>query len=86
MRLFEATGMGALLLTDEKQNLAELFRPGEEVAAYANENELVELIEHYLAAEDERAAMAAAGHARTLRDHTYEQRMAQLVEIIESHV
>ena len=29
--------MGALLLTDEKQNLAELFRPGEEVAAYANQ-------------------------------------------------
>src|SRR6185437_16040570 len=30
MRLYEATGMGTMLLTDAKQNLAEIFVPGEE--------------------------------------------------------
>ena len=34
MRLYEATGVGSLLLTDAKQNLAELFEVGSEVIAY----------------------------------------------------
>ena len=38
---------------------------------------------HYLAREDERHAIARAGQARTLRDHTYRRRMEELVEILE---
>jgi len=43
MRLHKATGVGSLLLTDEKTNLPELFEPGAELVTYADENELVEL-------------------------------------------
>jgi hypothetical protein len=86
MRLYEATGVGTLLLTDAKRNLAELFEPGEEVVTYASEDELVEKVEHYLANEDERARIARAGQERTLRDHTYEQRMRELVEIVSRHL
>ena len=34
MRLYEATGVGALLVTDWKENLGEMFEPGKEVVAY----------------------------------------------------
>ena len=34
MRMFETTGVGALLLTEAAPNLADLFAPGEEVVAY----------------------------------------------------
>jgi spore maturation protein CgeB len=84
MRLFEATGMGTLLITEAKRNLAELFVPGQEVVTYANEDELVDRIQHYLANEDERAAIAAAGRARTFEDHSYARRMGELAAIIES--
>ncbi|MGH3008132.1 MAG: glycosyltransferase family protein [Gaiellaceae bacterium] len=86
MRLYEATGVGSLLLTDTKQNLDELFEVGREVVAYRDENELVEAVEYYLAHEDERAAIAAAGERRTLREHTYAVRMRELVEILGSHL
>ena len=55
MRLYEATGVGSLLLTDAKQNLGELFDVGREVVTYRNADELVDAIEHYLEYEDERA-------------------------------
>lgn len=84
MRLYEATGVGSLLLTDAKSNLGELFEVGREVVAYTGEGELVEAIEHHLAHEDERAAIAAAGQARTLRDHTYAVRMRELAGILET--
>jgi hypothetical protein len=82
MRLYEATGVGSLLLTDAGRNLSDLFEPGREVETYADEAELVEKLRHYLAAESEREAIAAAGQARTLRDHTYAARMRELEALL----
>jgi len=70
MRLFEATGVGTLLLTDWKENLGEMFDPGKEVVAYRTPEECAELIRYYLAHDDERQAIARAGQGRTLREHT----------------
>ena len=39
MRLFEATGVGTCLLTDWKENLAELFEPDKEVLTYNSTEE-----------------------------------------------
>ena len=85
MRLYEATGVGALLLTDEKVNLAELFEPGREVVTYRTAGELAEQARHLLEHEEERSAIAAAGQARTLREHTYAKRMRELIDILEAH-
>ena len=82
MRLYEATGMAALLLTDEKRNLDELFEPDREVVTYADESELVERARYFLEHEDERAAIAAAGRERTLRDHSYRVRMRELADLL----
>jgi spore maturation protein CgeB len=86
MRLYEATGVGTLLLTDAKRNLGELFEPGREVATYRDERELVETVEFYLEHENERAAVAAAGQERTLRDHTYALRMQDLAQILDAYL
>lgn len=86
MRLFEATGCGALLITDYRSNLHELFEIGSEVVAYRSPEEAVALIRYYLAHPDEAAAIAAAGQQRTLRDHTYTNRMAHTAEILERHL
>ena len=86
MRLYEATGVGSLLVTDAKQNLAELFEPASEVVTYRDADELVERVRHYLANEDERRAVAAAGQARTLRDHTYAVRMPELAPMLEARL
>ena len=85
MRLYETTGVGSLLLTDAKVNLAELFEPDHEVIAYRDANDLVARARRYLADDDARQEIAAAGQARTLRDHTYATRMRELVEILEAH-
>jgi spore maturation protein CgeB len=84
MRLYETTGVGTLLLTDWKQNLSEMFEPEAEVAVFRTTAECIETIGYYLKDEAKRDRVARAGQARTLRDHTYRQRMAQLVELVES--
>ncbi len=86
MRLYEATGVGSLLLTDAKANLHELFEAGREVETYADERELAEKIHHFLVDEDSRAAIARRGQERTLREHTYGERMKELAAILEAHL
>ena len=86
MRLYEATGVGSMLLTDEKANLHELFEPGREVATYRTADELAELIDHYLGHEEERQAIALAGQRRTLRDHGYDGRMVELAALLEARL
>ncbi len=85
MRMYEATGMGTLLVTDHKDNLAEMFEPEREVVTYRDASECVDKVRFYLEPRNEskRKAIAAAGYERTLREHTYAQRISRLVALIE---
>jgi hypothetical protein len=84
MRLYEATGVGAMLLTDRKDNLGELFEVGREVVSYESPDEAIELINYYGEHAEEAAAIAQAGQQRTLREHTYAQRMRELLPILQT--
>jgi len=86
MRLYEATAVGTLLITDWKVNLHEMFEPGKEVVAYRTPEECVELVRYYLEHNEEREAIARAGQQRTHRDHTYYHRMQELVDIVRKYL
>jgi spore maturation protein CgeB len=85
MRLFEATGAGALLCTEAAPNLHELFAPGRELVTYASVDDLTDRIRDLLADEPGRAAIASAGQARTLADHDYVRRVEQIAAVLEEH-
>jgi len=85
-RLFEATGVGTLLVTDWKANLHEMFEPGKEVVCYRTAEECAEMIQYYLEHDDERESIARAGQQRTLRDHTYYERMQAFVDIVQKYL
>ena len=84
-RLYEATGVGALLITDWKKDLHEMFEPGKEVVAYRTPEECVELVQYYLEHEDERNAIAQAGQERTIKQHTCYERTRELLDIVRRH-
>jgi hypothetical protein len=86
MRLYEATGMGCLLLTDRKSDIAELFEPGREIICYDSAEECLELIHYYSKNETERARIAAAGQQRTITQHSYVSRTAELLDIFRSRI
>ena len=86
MRLYEATGVGAMLLTDQKDNLQELFDMGRELVAYSSKEEAAELAKYYESHPKEAAQIAKAGQARTLREHTYAHRMPELAEILRRYL
>jgi spore maturation protein CgeB len=86
LRLFEATGMGALLVTEARSNLGDLFDVGREVATYVSPQECAEVVRHYLENPQEANAIALAGQERTLRNHTWRDRMERLVRLIQDRI
>ena len=86
MRLYEATGVGTLLLTDWKINLSEIFTPGREVVAYRTVDECADLIQHYLNHAEERESVSRAGQERTLSQHTFLHRMQELVDVVHKYL
>lgn len=83
MRLFEATGAGAYLLTDFKDNLRTLFEPDREVAVWRSVEDCVAAIDRALRDAGSRAAIAGAGQARTMAQHTYRHRAAEILGFVE---
>jgi spore maturation protein CgeB len=83
MRLFEATGAGAFLLTDFKDNLDTLFAPDREVAVWRSIDDCLKVIGRMIGDDDGRAAIARAGQARTMAQHTYRHRTAEILGFVE---
>jgi len=81
MRLYEATGMGALLLTDSKRNLAEIFVPGEHVAAYADAQDCVRQIAALLADDATRERIAASGQQHAIKTQNYFLRTREIAAL-----
>ena len=82
MRLYEATGVGTCLLTEQRGNLSSLFSPGHEVLTYTTHTECIAKIRVALSDISGRARVAHAGQQRTLCEHTYAHRMAELHDLI----
>ena len=86
MRLYEATGMGALLLTDWKANLSNLFEPGVEAVTFRDSRECADRVVHYLSDVDAARQIADAGQRKTLKVHTYAARMAEFIDIVNQYI
>lgn len=86
MRLFEASGMGALVITDNKINNKEFFNIDKEIVVYSTPEDLVKKIKYFIKNDKRRIAIAKAGQRRTLKDHTYKIRMSELNKILLKHL
>ncbi|MGA1823327.1 MAG: glycosyltransferase [bacterium] len=82
MRMFQATGMGACLITDTGTNIAELFEEDYEVVTYRSLDECIDKVTYLLDHDDMRKQVAEAGQKRTLKDHTTMNRARQIDEIV----
>jgi hypothetical protein len=75
MRAFEALASGALLVTDRIHNgFDEIFQDGVNCVCYSDIDEAIARIDHYLAHDSEREAIAAEGMRFVLAECTYRHR------------
>ncbi|MBY0432337.1 MAG: glycosyltransferase, partial [Rhodospirillales bacterium] len=83
LRLFEVTGVGSLLMTDNKLNIGEYFEPGREIVVYDDAADCVDKIRKLQSAPDVVAAISQAGQQAVLSRHTYHHRVHDLLALID---
>lgn len=79
-RTFEVPGAGGFLLSADADGLDRQYVPGREIVTFRTMKELPGLIRYYLSHPEERDRIASAGYERTCRDHTYDQRLSEVLE------
>lgn len=85
MRVLEALACGSLLITNDlrENGQEELLRDGVHLATYGDAEDLLDKIAWYLAHEEARERIAAAGRAEVLARHTYRHRMERLLDTVQ---
>jgi len=82
-RLFEAAGCGAVVLTERRARLGDLFSVPGEVRAFESFDGLVAQIRELSQADAaSRLALGDAAASRAHREHTYSQRFDRLAELL----
>ncbi len=82
IRPYEITGSGGFLLTQYVKDYDNVFLNKKEIVYFKTPAEMKRYIEFYLKKDDLRNKIAERGYVRTLKDHTYEIRMKQMLIII----
>jgi spore maturation protein CgeB len=70
-------------IVDDRPGVSQWFTVGEHLVTYRDLDHLRELVRYYLDHDDERQRIAAAGQAHVYAHHTYDQRMARLLALLE---
>ncbi|MCI9446047.1 MAG: glycosyltransferase [Lachnospiraceae bacterium] len=81
LRALDVMGAGGFLLSNYQPELAECFEDGKELALYGSAQELIEKAAYYLAHEEERQEIAAAGFRKVQELFSYEVKVKQMLEL-----
>ncbi len=85
-RMYTAVGCGAFYMCRHIDGIEEVLEPGKEIVTFDSDQKMMEMIKYYLNNEEARKKIAEAGKERILRDHTYEVRTRQMLEIINDAI
>lgn len=84
LRAYDILGSGGFLLSNYQTDLARHFVPDEDYVYYENREDLLRKIEYYLSHEDERSAIAHNAHTKVSREHTFDVRAGQIIEMVNA--
>ena len=82
-RMYEAMGVGTLLLTREAENIKKQF-PDNIFVTFRDEKDCLDKINYYLKNEKEREEIALAGQKFVLENYTYEKLMKETDTILRN--
>lgn len=85
-RIFTGLACGCLPITTENIWVKDNFTEGEELLLYRPRhwNEINDKVNYYLSNENERQRIVAQGREKVMREHTWDNRVEQLLEIMPS--
>ena len=81
--MFEVTGVGSCLITEEFHNLPDLFEKDNEVITYKTMEECLEKIEYLMNNESTLKDVSIRSQKKTLKNHSAAVRIGQINDTIQ---
>ena len=81
-RVYEILGCGGFQLVDRRKYMEGVFEDGKDLVVFETVDDLRKKIKYYLANEEERLAVASHGYETVRKNHTYERRIREMMNII----
>lgn len=84
VRPFEVAASGACLFADTvKKDIFDVYEQNKEFIPFSGPEDLRSKVLYYLGHDEERKAIAQAGYERTVKEHTYDHRLRQMLDTID---
>jgi len=83
MRMFETTGVGTCLITEDVEATAEIFKHGKEILTFSSKEHLLDLLQKIDFGAKQIQDIARAGQHRTLNDYSINRMFDQIQAIIQ---
>lgn len=84
LRAYDILGAGGFLLSNYQIDLARHFVPDEDFVYFEDRNDLLRKIDYYLKHDDERMAIAQNAHDKIAKEHTFDIRVKQIIDIVNN--
>lgn len=81
-RTFEIAGCGSFQLSDQRLDMHRFLMPGSEIVTFMGPEDFVAKVNYYLSNPEARERIALSGLRRTLTEHTYRHRTADMLRVI----
>lgn len=85
-RTYDVASCGSFQLIEYKKDLPSHFIEDKEIISFRNDQELIEKIDYFMQSEDERQKIAINARKRVLKDHTFENRLDKMLDIINNTI
>ncbi len=86
IRLFEATGVGSCLFTENSKNISDLFDVNKEIITFNNKEDLNDKINYFKKNPSEIEEIGKNAQKKVLNNHTFEQRITEFESKIKINI
>lgn len=83
-RMYIAIGCGAFYMCQYVKGIEEVLIPDKEIVIFNDYEEMIDKIRFYLSKEELRKKIAQAGQERVFKEHTYQIRIKQMMDILKN--
>lgn len=83
LRVWDVLGAGGFLITNYQPELELYFEPDKDLVIFESKQDLAQKVSYYLEHEEQRRKIAENGYKKVKLNHSYKQRIAQMLEILQ---
>ena len=85
LRIFDIMSVGGFVLTDYREDAAELFEEDKEIVMYRSPEEMLDKIDYYLVHEKERIEIGVNAYRRVKKEYSYEAQLQKILKKIQKN-